>query len=52
MEINDQIFPEIQKTVFLAHLPEFSAPCQNLIIQFQENGQTDGRREGWTDPIS
>ena len=22
------------------------------MIQFQENTQADGRREGWTDPIS
>ena len=25
---------------------------KNLMIQFQENTQTDGRREGWIDPIS
>ena len=25
---------------------------RNLIIQLQENTQTDVRRQGWTDPIS
>ena len=25
---------------------------RNLMIQFQENIQTDVRRQGWTDPIS
>ena len=25
---------------------------RHLIIQFQENSQTNGWREGWTDPIS
>ena len=25
---------------------------RNLMIQFQENTQTDVRREGWTNPIS
>ena len=31
------------------------APCRihrNLMIQFQENTQADGRTEGQTDPIS
>ena len=25
---------------------------RNLMIQFQENTRTDGRTQGWTDPIS
>ena len=44
MKINDEIFLEIQKTIF--------APFPRVLIDFQGNTQADVRREGWTELIS
>ena len=68
VKINDKIFQYIQKTLFLAHFPNFwgkkfffwkiQLSCttsygflasRKLMIQFQENTQTDGRTDRTTD---
>ena len=67
VKTNDKIFQYIQKTLFLAHFPNFwgkkifwkiQLSCttsyrflasRKLMIQFQENTQTDGRTDRTTD---
>ena len=40
------------KTIHYHHYQSHVKIQRNLMIQFQENAQTDGRMEGRTDPIS